>query len=120
MIRDFSHLSDRALSQLIAAAHQEWARRQQPTQSEAAQPPPAASPTSPAEPPEADKAFVLSVKTMVGEGCYIKAAERHRVAEIAEHFPDWVARQGLPCDAGTGSWRRAGEILHRYPPAKER
>ncbi|SHL52020.1 hypothetical protein [Halomonas caseinilytica] len=71
------------------------------------------------EPPAEDKAFVLRVKTMVSKGVYIKAAERRRVAAIAEDYPEWVKQQGLPTERGTSAWRDASEALHLYKPADE-
>lgn len=71
------------------------------------------------EPPAEAKAFVLRIKTMVSKGVYIKAAERSRVAAIAEDYPEWVKQQGLPTERGTSAWREAGEVHHLYPPADE-
>lgn len=71
------------------------------------------------EPPSESKAFVLRVKTMVSKGVYIKAAERNRVAAIAEDYPEWVKQQGLPAERGTSAWREASEAHHLYKPADE-
>lgn len=61
------------------------------------------------EPCEADKQHCLHVAQMLRSRGYIKAEDRRRVAEIAQEFGDWVIKQGLPTDGGTGSWRKAAE-----------
>lgn len=71
------------------------------------------------EPPEDDKDFVLRTKAELQRGGYIRAAERQRVAAIAERYPDWVRRQGLPTEKGTGAWRDAAHRLSA-PRARER
>ncbi|MDQ7989001.1 MAG: hypothetical protein REI09_05135 [Candidatus Dactylopiibacterium sp.] len=71
------------------------------------------------EPGADDKDFVLTIKSLVQKGGYIKAAERRRVAEIAANYPEWVSRQQLPTDSGTGSWGKA-RSFHGIARAKER
>jgi hypothetical protein len=70
-------------------------------------------------PGEDDKEFCLHIAQRLRRGDYIKADERRRVAGVAERFPDWVRRQGLPLDAGTGSWRKSSE-RGRVGQARER
>jgi hypothetical protein len=72
------------------------------------------------EPPEHLKEFCLRIKTMLRTGAYITASERHRVAEIAETYGEWVRRQGLPDEKGTKVWREAKQYVTIYKPADER
>lgn len=71
------------------------------------------------EPSRDDKDYCLRIKTRLESGSYILAAERERVAAIASEYPQWVARQGLPADKNTGSWRTA-KNYHSIKPANER
>lgn len=71
------------------------------------------------EPPAEEKDFVLMVKAATKQGQYATADERRRVAEIAEKFPEWVARQGLPTTHNNGDWRKSQQRLSA-PRAKER
>lgn len=71
-------------------------------------------------PNDDDRDFVLRLKTAVLRGGYATAAERNRIAELAEQgFDTWIARQGLPTDRGTWAWRKLAE-RSRKAPAKER
>lgn len=118
---DFSALSDADLSALIVGAMQEWGSRQQNPQEVVIERKPAPAPRviTINEPKEADKQFALSIKTQLQRGLYIKAGERTRVAELAEKYPDWVMRQGLPTERGTAAWRQAKDFYTRYRPAEE-
>lgn len=119
---DFHGLSTEELVTLIRRASAELANRFSPelvTSQDAAKKSPALPPTEIRRPPEDDAAFILRIKSRVSQRGYIKAAERQRVATIATEFPQWVKRQGLPLDSGTGSWNKAREYLST-PMAKER
>lgn len=71
------------------------------------------------EPPADEKEYCLMIKMLLRRGEYIRAEERRRVAEIARQYPEWVKRQGLPTESGTGAWRQAKEF-HSTPRANER
>lgn len=71
------------------------------------------------EPGLDDKDFVLMIKGLLKEGGYVKAGERRRVSAIAAKYPEWVRRQGLPEDSGTGSWKAAQQYFSAAR-AKER
>lgn len=119
---DLASLTDQELSALLMGAMKEWASRQpghQETQI-VRQPAPKPRIITLKEPPERDKEFVLSLKARLIRGQYIKAGEREAVAEIAEHYPQWVLRQGLPTEKGTRAWRDAADRLCFYKPADER
>ncbi|WP_343591886.1 hypothetical protein [Paracidovorax wautersii] len=70
-------------------------------------------------PAEQDADFVLMISARVKSGAYIKAAERERVAQIAQEFGPWVERQGLPTTHNVGDWKRQGAYASR-PRAKEK
>ena len=70
-------------------------------------------------PAEDDADFVLMIAARVKSGGYVKAAERQRVAEIAQEFGEWVKRQGLPTTHNSGDWRRKIESSSA-PRLKER
>ena len=57
-------------------------------------------------PAEDDADFVLMIAARVRAGGYVKAGERERVAQIAQEFGAWVARQGLPTTHNAGDWKR--------------
>lgn len=119
---NLANLTDQELSALIADAMKEWASRQ-PGEQETQivrQPAPEPRVVTVQEPPAKDKEFVLSIKTRLKCGQYIKAGERAAVSEIAEQYPQWVARQQLPTGKGTKVWRDAADLLGRYKPADER
>lgn len=119
---DLASLTDQELSALLMGAMKEWASRQ-PGHLETQivrQPAPKPRVVTLKEPPEQDKEFVLSLKTRLMQGQYVKAGERAAVAEIAEHYPQWVLRQGLPTEKGTKVWRDAADRHSRYKPADER
>lgn len=119
---DLASLTDQELSALIMGAMKEWASRQ-PGQQETQivrQPAPKPRVITVQEPPEQDKEFVLSLKTRLMRGQYIKAGEREAVAEIASEYPQWILRQGLPTEKGTKAWRDAADRDFRYTPADER
>lgn len=71
------------------------------------------------EPDYEDKQFALHIVSILRTGCYIKAGERRRVAEIAAKYPAWVRQQGLPLVAGTAAWRHAAKFNGTYKPARE-
>jgi len=66
-----------------------------------------------------ERDFCMYIKGLLQSGQYIKAAERERVAEIANRHGNWVARQGLPTESGTGAWRHA-KHYHSAPRANVR
>ena len=68
------------------------------------------------EPPQDQKDFCLFVKGLLRSGQYVKAAERQRVAEIAETYGPWVRKQGLPTASNTGPWRSAGQFHRQQRP----
>lgn len=55
-----------------------------------------------------DADFVLMMAQKLRNGDYIRAAERQRVAEIAQEFGPWVQRQGCPTTHNAGDWKRRG------------
>lgn len=58
--------------------------------------------------PDADDAdYCLMIAARIRAGGYVKASERARVAQIAEAYPLWVSRQGLPKGHSAGDWKRA-------------
>jgi hypothetical protein len=117
---DLKTLPTPNLVALIAAAVQELAARTdlpEPLPSVPAVPV-AAAPQQQI-PPDDDRDFVLMIKAQVKRGTYIKAGERQRVAAIGVQYPVWVRSQGLPLDAGTGSWKAASQY-HSAPRAPER
>lgn len=118
---DLARLTDIELSALIMGAMKEWASRQPGLQETeiVRQPAPAPRVVTVAEPQALDKDFVLGIKTRLLEGKVITAGERAAVSEIAEKYPQWVLRQGLPTGKGTKVWREAADRLYRYPPARE-
>lgn len=118
MVIDFSKLSDNELLSLIREAVAELETRVSMPRVERV---PARDRPVIAlrEPPDHEKDFCLMVKTRLRRGEYIKADERRQVAEMAAQYPEWVKRQGLPTESGTGAWRRAKEF-HSIPRADER
>lgn len=126
MQTDMSRLTDKELSALIMAAMEEWASRQPEAQQAPIRrqtaaprmvPQPREVPVN--EPPQPSKEVVLGIKTRLLHGKLITAAERAAVSTIAEKFPEWVLRQGLPTVKSNREWREAADRLYRYPPAKE-
>lgn len=71
------------------------------------------------EPPEDDKDFLMAIKGCLLQGQYATAAERHRVAEIAGEYPEWVKQQRMPTVSNAGEWRRAAASM-TMRRAKER
>lgn len=119
---DIHGLSTDDLVTLIRRASAELANRFPPGQGKSQaekQKPPAPLPPEIKRPTEDDAAFILRIKSRVSQRGYIKAAERQRVAAIAKEYPEWVKRQELPLDSGTGSWKKTGDYLST-PLAKER
>lgn len=58
--------------------------------------------------PDADDAdFCLMIAARIIGGGYVKAHERERVAAIAQDYPLWVRRQGLPTVHNAGAWQRS-------------
>jgi len=117
-------MPDAELVRLINIASAELARRMSVALPALPPEQPAPRQTVPVElpattPGEVDKAFCLHIAQRLRSGDYIKAEERRRVAGVAEKFPSWVRRQGLPLDSGTGSWRKAAESA-RVGQARER
>jgi len=104
-------LSDAEIATLIQSAAAELAGRL--SASPAAQPPVASPPAAgPRDAPSEDEVdFCMYVKGLLQSGQYIKAGERQRMADIASRHASWVRRQGLPTDAGTGSWKHAQHYL---------
>lgn len=119
---DLANLNDQELSALIVGAMKEWASRQPGEQETQIVRKPAPNPRviTVAEPPLQDKEFVLTIKSRLQHGQYIKAGERSAVAEIADEHPEWVLRQGLPTERGTKAWRDAADRHFYYKPANER
>lgn len=118
---DVTQLSDQDLAQLIASAMQEWAGRQTaPEQQAVIQRKPASEPrvVTITEPPQDMKDFVLRIKAMVSKGALITPGERKRVVKIAEDYPDWVTRQGLPTVNDTRAWHQASEQMYRHMPTE--
>ncbi len=70
-------------------------------------------------PAEDDADFVLMIAARIRAGGYVKAAERERVAQIAQEFGEWVKRQGLPTSHNAGDWKRRSEAC-TAPRAKEK
>lgn len=103
---NLSELPDKDLAELIAAAMKEWAERQAPEVVTERHKSPKVVVTI-NEPPEDDKNFCLYVAQLMHLGEYIRAADRRRVAEIAESYGPWVLRQGLPDTHNAGDWQRA-------------
>lgn len=117
-------MPDAELVRLINIASAELARRMSVALPALPPEQPAQRQTVPVElpataPGEDDKDFCLHIAQRLRSGDYIKAEERRRVAGVAERFPGWVRRQGLPLDAGTSSWREAAE-RGRVGQARER
>lgn len=117
-------MPDAELVRLINIASAELARRMSVALPALPLEQPAPRQTVPVEMPATvpgadDKDFCLHIAQRLRSGDYIKAEERRRVAGVAEEFPGWVHRQGLPLDAGTGSWRKAAE-RGRIGQARER
>ena len=59
-------------------------------------------------PSQDDADFVLMIAQKLRSGDYIHAAERRKVAELAQEFGPWVIRQGLPTMHNAGDWQRRG------------
>lgn len=106
-------MSDVELVRLIHAASGELARRAniRPAESSVAA---ANAPVRDAKmaallsEPDADDAdYCLMIAARIRAGGYVKASERARVAQIAEAYPLWVSRQGLPKGHSAGDWKRA-------------
>lgn len=106
-------MSDVELVRLIHAASGELARRAniRPAESSVAA---ANAPVRDAKmaallsEPDADDAdYCLMIAARIRAGGYVKASERARVAQIAEAYPLWVSRQGLPKGHNAGDWKRA-------------
>lgn len=114
----FSKLSDIELVQLIQAASSELGARIS-TAPIIKRAPAVERVVVIREPGRDDKDFVLMIKGVLQSGAYVKAGERQRVAEIASRYPEWVRRQGIPEDSGTGSWKAAQRYLSAAR-AKER
>lgn len=110
---DLDKLSTADLARLLASASSELNRRlSSPAEIDvpAADLPPVAIEHSP---PLEDQDFVEYVKAIARNGEYVKAAVRQRIALIAEQYPHWMNRQGIPLTAGTGEWRKLAEDIRR-------
>lgn len=109
---NFESLTDHELADIITAAAEEWQLRQPRDHRTVVNRNPAMQPkvVTIDEPAQRDKDFVLHVKAKAASGELIRAAERRGVASIAENFPEWVIRQGLPTEGGTSAWR---DIQHQ-------
>lgn len=70
-------------------------------------------------PDEADQDFCLMLAARIRGGGYVKAHERERVAAIAQDYPAWVRRQGLPTVHNAGEWQRS-IAMASAPRAKAR
>ncbi|AYN21574.1 hypothetical protein [Alcaligenes aquatilis] len=119
MNEKFRHLSDLQLSQIIAAASNELRERLSKGAAKSSVTYKSVEKTveNIMTPPKADREYVLYIKALLRRGEYIRADDRVRVAEIAQDFPAWVQRQGLPTKSNTGPWNDARK---RYSTPKER
>ena len=70
-------------------------------------------------PSEEDADFVLMIAARIRARGYVRAAERERVAQIAQEYGEWVKRQGLPTSHNAGDWKRRIEI-YSAPKAREK
>lgn len=61
-------------------------------------------------PPEDDADFALMIAQKLTNGDYIRAAERQKIAELAQEFGPWIQRQGLPTTHNAGDWQRKGRF----------
>ena len=114
---DLKALSDLEIAQLLKAAAAELAARLAPAPAEQAS---ATAAPAPPEPGARDKDFALMIARKLRKGQYILAAERERVAEIAQQFPAWVELQEMPTTSSAGEWKRQGEFLSVAREAERR
>lgn len=103
-------MPDAELIRLINAASTELLRRAgqkvaSPAPCKTLQPDPAVAALI-SKPDPADEDFCLMIAARIRSGGYVKAGERERVAAIAQNYPLWVERQGLPTAHNAGDWRR--------------
>ncbi|ULQ45890.1 hypothetical protein JN531_012345 [Flagellatimonas centrodinii] len=106
---ELDKMTDVDLASLISAAMAEWAlRRPHVADTEVITRVPA-KPKSIVvhEPSEAEKDFVLRLKTKIKSGTYVKASERQAAAEITARYPAWAKLQKLPTTPSAGDWKRA-------------
>lgn len=115
-MRKVAELSNDELLRAIQLASAELAKR---AKGEATQQVPKPKRRVIDAPDDGDRDFILRLKTKALGGEYISASERDRVAEISENYSDWVSRQGLPTERGTGAWRKLAAYA-RTPAAKPR
>ncbi len=115
---NLSELSDFDLATLIRSAAAELQSRlsQEPIVTRV---PAAERVVTVREPSESDKTYVLMLKSVLQRGGYVKAAERQRVATIAQQFPEWVRLQQLPTESGTAVWREAARFHSSKLPAEK-
>lgn len=114
---NLSHMTDAELAELIRQASSELVSRM--TRPDVDRIPFKRPKVAMREPSEDDKDFVLRLKTRVHSGGYASAADRQRIADLAENFESWIRAQGLPTSRGTGEWRKLAEYS-RVKPARER
>lgn len=120
-----NEISTAGLLRLLRDVAAELETRQAPFSAQPAKKPAAASQPDPAmaallhTPDTEDADFCLMIAARIRSGGYVKAGERERVAEIAQNFPLWVKRQGMPTTHNAGDWRRSTERAS-LPRAKER
>ena len=108
-----NELSTPGLLRLLRDVAAELETRQTDFAAQPAKKPAAAAQPDPAmaallhAPDAADADFCLMIAARIRSGGYVKAGERERVAAIAQDFPVWVSRQGLPTVHNAGAWQRA-------------
>lgn len=106
---DFQSLSDAELAASIASAAAELSRRLH--EGGRMRCPAVVQVPVVDEPTAEEKDFALYVAGLSRAGKYVKAHERHRLADIAARYPAWIKKQGLPSDASAGEWNRARSYL---------
>ncbi len=117
----FASISDAELAELIAGASAELHGRLVAVGSDVIRKPAPRSATIIVDEPTCDdKDFMLSVKSQMLQGQYVRSEDRSRFKAIAAAFPAWIKVQGLPDDPGGTAGRRWAERNVRYAPAPER
>lgn len=108
-----NEISTAGLLRLLRDVAAELETRQTAFAAQPAKKPAAASQPDPAmaallhAPDTEDADFCLMIAARIRSGGYVRAGERERVAAIAQDFPAWVSRQGLPTVHNAGEWQRA-------------
>lgn len=111
-----NEISTAGLLRLLRDVAAELETRQASFSAQPAKKPAAASQPAPAmaallhAPDTEDADFCLMIAARIRSGGYVKAGERERVAAIAQDFPVWVRRQGLPTTHNAGDWKRRIEF----------